>query len=141
MAAPLGLRRLQHVYHVLEMLVLEQPANQFRAGILFPFEPVRPRQKHLRLDPDQRRRHLEELPRPFQRHAVESPLDRSKKLSGDVCDGDVQDVDVLRSNQVKQEIQWPLETVQLHDEGLSADSDRRPGLGFRGAGNHLESAS
>ena len=56
---------VQQVGGRLELLVLEQPAHQRVARIFFlAFDAgrgLRPRQQHLRLDVDQRRRHHEEL--------------------------------------------------------------------------------
>ena len=51
-------------------------------------------------------------------------LDRSEELVGDAGDRDVEDVDVLLPDQVQQQVQRPLEAVELDDQELLARDER-----------------
>ena len=94
-------------------------AHQLGAWILHLAVRIhRPGQQHLRLDPDQKRRHLQELARPVQpqpRH----PLDRPQELRRDLRDRDVEDVNVLHADQVQQQVERTLKPLQLdHEAGV-----------------------
>ena len=109
---------LEPLRGVPEVLVLEQPPDQLRARVLDLALVVDPaRQQHAGLDPDQRRRHLQELPRPVQVVRLHAP-DGVEELVGDLRDGDVEDLDVLRADQVQEEVQRAVESLQLDDERL-----------------------
>jgi hypothetical protein len=98
------------------VLILQQPPHQLRARILHLARSVRtPRQQHLRFDPYQRRGQLQKLARPVQTERLHT-RDRLQELPRDLRDRNVENVNVLFPDQVQQQIQWTLETVQLHDE-------------------------
>src|SRR5690606_2709978 len=104
-----------------EMLVLEQSAHQVGTRIdQLAILVHAPRQQHLRLDPDQRRGHLEELARTVEPEPLD-PLDRLEELLGDAGDRDVEDVDVLFPDQVEQQVERTLEPLELHDEAGVGD--------------------
>ena len=105
----------------LELLMLEQPAHQRVARVLdLAFDAgggLRPRQQHLRLDVDQRRRHHEELAGDVEIELLHQ-RDRLEVLRGDERDRDVVDVDLVLPDQVQQQIERSLEVRQLDREGI-----------------------
>src|SRR5690606_26834162 len=106
-----------------EMLGLEETPHQRGTRVHQLSALIRPaREEHLRLDADQRRRHLEELAGAIEAQALDA-LDRAEELFRDARDRDVEDVDVLLANQVEQQIERALEPLELHDE--AAFGDRR----------------
>src|SRR5688572_616354 len=110
-----------------EVLVLEQPPHQLRARILLVAQPIRvPGQQHLRFDPYQRRRQLQKLARTVQPQRFHA-RHRLQELPRDLRDWYVEDVDVLLADQMQQQVEGALETVQLHDECAFGKSAR----GFR----------
>src|SRR5688572_7456962 len=94
------------------LLVFEQPPDEFRARIFPRLVALVPRKQHLRLDAQQARGHLEVLGRLIDRHG----LDARQELFGDACDGDVVDVDALIPDQGQQQVERPLELLQLDDK-------------------------
>jgi hypothetical protein len=94
------------------VLVFQQPAHQVRTRVVLVLFRT-PGEEELRLDADQRRRHLQELPGPLQLQPVHL-RDHRQELLGDARDRDVEDVDVLLANQVQQEVERPLEAIQAH---------------------------
>src|SRR2546421_91365 len=79
-----------------------------------PFHIQRPRQQHLRLDPQQPRRHLEVV-----RRLVQPQLaDHREELIGDLRDRQVGDVELVLVDQVQQQIQGARELLQLDDEAV-----------------------
>src|SRR5690606_12522566 len=97
---PLPFRRLKRPRDLTEVLILQQPALQFRARVVFLFL-LPAREEQLRLDLYQGSRHLDELPRTLQIPPVQF-LDRLEELLGYTCDGDVEDVDVLLPDQMQE---------------------------------------
>ena len=102
---------------VLERLVLQQLAHQFRSrveaqALLLAFLLRRGRQEHTRLDFHQRRGHHHELARNI-RVELGEHLDVGDVLLGDPGDGDVVDVHLVPADQVQQQIERPVVDVQV----------------------------
>jgi hypothetical protein len=95
-----------------DLLILEQPPDEFRARILPRLVVLVPRQQHLRLDAQEPRRHLEVFGGLVDRHR----LDARQELFGDAGDRDVVDVDPLVTDQREQEVQRALEMLELDDK-------------------------
>ena len=118
LVGPLPLRRpqllalVQQLGRRLELLVLEQPADERVARIfLLAFDAgrrLRPRQQHLRLDVNQRRRHHEELAGDVEVQLLHQ-LDGVEILLRDERDRNVVDVDLVLLDQVEQQVERALE--------------------------------
>ena len=102
-------------------LVLEEAADERVARIFFfaldAGGGFGPRQQHLRLDVNQRRRHHEVLARDVEVHLLHQ-LDGLEVLRGDERDGDVVDVHLVLLDEVKQQIERPLEVFELDGVGV-----------------------
>ena len=100
----------------LELLVLEQPPHQRVARILFlaldAGGRLGARQQHLRLDVDERRGHHQEFARDVEVQLLHQ-LDRVEVLLRDERDRDVVDVDLVLPDEVQQQVERPLEVVEL----------------------------
>ena len=112
---------VQQARRRLEFLVLEEPPDQRVARIvLLRFDAcrrLRPRQQHLRLDVNQRRRHHDVLARDVQIELLEQ-RDRVEILRGDQRDRNVVDADLVLPDQVQQQIERALEIGQLDRKGV-----------------------
>jgi hypothetical protein len=116
-AAPVRLGTLRGAARLPEVLVLEQPSHQLRARILqHALHVLAAREDHLRLDADQHRRRFEEFAGPVQSESLDS-LDRGEKLRRDLGDRNIEDVDILLADQVQQQVERALETLEFDDEG------------------------
>ena len=83
-----------------------------------------PRQQQLSLDPDQAGRHLEKLARIVEVLGLDAH-DGTEKLTGDQSDGDFENVDVLLPDQMEQQIQRPLESLDVDDQEVLASEKTR----------------
>ena len=120
---------------LLKQLVLQQTPHEFGPRIIFPFRIAAPRQQELGLDVDQRRGQLQELAGAIELQTVEAVGQGLVELPGDGGDRNVEDVDVLRPNEVQEEIQGPLKAVELHQKRLC-----RP-LARKSVGHHRHETS
>src|SRR5881392_27215 len=107
-----GRRLAQPLDQLADLLVLEQPPHQLGPRIFPLVVSQPPRQQHLRLDPQEPRRHLEVVRRLVQPQLV----DHREELIGDLRDRQVGDVELVLVNQVQQQIQGARELLQLDDE-------------------------
>jgi hypothetical protein len=105
---------VQQLCRRLELLVLQQPADQGVARILFRLRllGVLPRQQHLRLDMDQRRGHHQEFAHDVQIQLLHHD-DVIEVLLRDERDGNVVDVHLVLLNEVDQQIERSLELGDL----------------------------
>src|SRR5688572_1398311 len=113
----LPLQLLQRLRRLLEPAILEELSDQALARVLFLLHGRDGGgKKHARLDPHERRRHHEELPRHFQ---VQLPhqIQRLQILAGDLRDRDVGDLDLVLLDQVQQQVQRPFEGREVHPNG------------------------
>ncbi len=117
----LGVR--ERVGDLAKQLVFQQPSDQLGSGVLVFPEVAAPRQEHLRLDAHERRGHLQELAGPLQAQVPLDSLDRRDELTRDLRDRDVEDVDVLRADQVEQQVERALERLEVDDELVVALRD------------------
>jgi hypothetical protein len=109
-----GLPILQVLGDHLELSVLDQSLDELFAGVdLFAlFVDRRSRKEHLRLDPNERGRHDQVLPGQLQielLHEAQMP----EILGGDVGDRDIRDVQLVPLDEVQEQIERPLECVEL----------------------------
>jgi hypothetical protein len=115
-AAPQLLRAFEPERGFAEMLVLEKAPHKLGPRVLQPIPFQTPsRQNHLRLDTDQQRGHFQEFASPIQTKHLDT-RDRPQKLSGDVRNRNVENVDILFTDQMQQQIERAMEPVQLDDE-------------------------
>ena len=132
---PLQFGRAQRTRDLLKQLVFEETAYEFGPRIIFPLHVAPPRQQELCLDVDQRRGQLQELPRAVELQTLDAVGEHILELPGDGRNRDIEDVDVLRPNEVQKQIQGSLKAVELHDERL-----RRP-LARKSVGNGRQGTS
>ncbi len=102
----------EHVDDFSHLLILEQATHQLRTRIIPRFVAAVLRQQHLRLDAQKPRGHLQVLGRFIQPQRLDAP----QELFRDPRDGDVIDVDLLLTEQRKEQIEWPAEVRELDDE-------------------------
>ena len=95
---------MQQLGRGLELLVLEQPADERLARILFRIllRGIGPRQQHARLDVNQRRGHHEELPRDVEVQLLHQ-VEVVEVLLGDERDRNVVDVHLVLLDEVEQQ--------------------------------------
>jgi hypothetical protein len=88
------------------------------------------RQDHLCLDAHEQCGNFQEFARPIEPQRLDT-FDRRQELRRDLRDRNVEDVDVLLADQVQEQVERPLESLQLDDEravGRAGDAgidDRR----------------
>jgi hypothetical protein len=107
--------------HVAVLPVLEQLLDQFEARVFLlhflVFAIEFGGQQHLGLDLDQRGRHHDEVA-----HHVEvflaHHIEETQVLVGDFVDGDVEDIDFLRLDQVQQNLERALEILEVKTKHL-----------------------
>ncbi len=116
MPAPLQLRGAQPARDFPEEFVLQQAANEFRARIVLPGRIDRARKKHLRFDADEGRGQLQELAGTVEVQPVQLSGYRVVELTGDARYRDVEDVDILRPDEVQQQIQRAVEAIEFDNE-------------------------
>ena len=112
-------QRLKLAGGVLELLVFDQPTNEFKARILFILFAdlglgfLVGGQEFPAFDVDQGGRHHQELASDFE---VQFPhlIDIGNELRGDSSEVDLVNVDLLLLDQVQQQIQRPFEHVELN---------------------------
>ncbi len=111
---------LQPEGDLLDLLVFQQPAHQFRPRIL-PALLLRPaRQQHLRLESHEAARHVEIVGGLVEAEFV----NHAQELVGDPRDRNVGDLDLLLPQQVQQQVERTVEPVELHHEARgSAQGD------------------
>src|SRR5262249_21811277 len=76
------------------------------------------RQQQLRFDVNQRRSHHQKIARDGDVQLLHQ-LEISQVLLGDVRDRDVVDVDFVFSDQIEQQVEWPLKDFQLNAVGVT----------------------
>ena len=113
-ASPLGLRSGQTLTDVPNLFILEQTAHEFGPRIFVLRLPM-PRQEHLGLDVDEPRRHLDELTGVVQILGLD-PFDGRQELTCDPGNRDLEDIDVLLADEVQQQVERPLEALDVDDE-------------------------
>ncbi len=100
----------------LVLLVLEEAPHERFARILLKalvvLGGIGTRQQHARLDVDEGRRHHEELSRDVEIQLLHQ-RDEAEVLLGDERDGDVVDVHLVLANEVDQQVERPLERIEL----------------------------
>ena len=108
-----------------DLLVLQQPAHQLGPGVVVLLARG-PGQQHGGLDAHERRGHLQELAG-FVELRLHERLDGGQELARDAGDGNVEDVDVLGADQMKEKVQRSVEAVDLDDQQPLASRRRRDG--------------
>ena len=121
----LGLRRGQAFADLPNLLVLQEPAYELCPGILILRVAV-PRQEQLRLDSDKAGRHLQEFSGIVEIRGL-NVHDGAEELMRDQRDGDLENVDVLLPDQMKQEIQRSLESLDVDDKEVLLSERTRSG--------------
>jgi hypothetical protein len=93
-------------------LILEQPADQLRAGVFPALVILAPREQQLGLEPQQPAGHFEVIRRLIEAEIVH----HGQKLVGHSRNRDVRDIDLLLAEQMQQQVERTREALQLHDE-------------------------
>ena len=95
------------------LLIFQQPAHEFSAGIFPRVLAVGPRQQHLRFDSQQAGGHFEVI-----RRFVESErADARQELLGDAGNRDVVNVELFIADERQQQIERAGEVAELNDKG------------------------
>ena len=99
----------------LHLLVFEQTAHQFGSWVFgfFAFGHLFGRQQHARFDLDQHGRHQQVFGRQLQ-IALPDFFNIGQVLARDASHRNVEDVEVLLSNQIEQQIQRAFESLKKH---------------------------
>ncbi len=113
-ASSLCLRAGKQMADVADLFILEEPAHELSTRILVLRVPM-PRQEHLGLDVDEPGRHLDEFSGVVQILGFD-PFDGGQELTGDPGDGDFEDIDVLLTDEVQQQVERPLKALDVDDE-------------------------
>src|SRR5690606_32417211 len=102
----------------LHLLVFEQPADKLRTRIIDLFSAVClfDGQKHAGFDLDQQRRHQQVFSRQLQ-VVLAYLLDIREILQRDLGHGNIQHIEILLADQLKQKIQQPLEGLKTNLQG------------------------
>jgi hypothetical protein len=92
---------LEHLGGLFEPLVFQKPVDQVASrvfGLPFGLIPHRPRKQHLALDVDELGGHVDELCGRIYLVGLKL-VNVGEELRGDLCNGDVVDVDVLLADE------------------------------------------
>jgi hypothetical protein len=106
--------------HFLEALVFLQAPDQLRARVVLVLDFRLARQQHPRLDLGEHRRHHQVFGSQFETQCPHHG-DVVDVLAGDLGDVDQQDVEVAAADQVEQQVERTLESLQHHLEGVRRD--------------------
>jgi hypothetical protein len=96
--------------------VLEETPDEFGTWILVLFVH-RPRQEHLRFDTDEGGSHLQKFAGTVEITDFQI-LDSPQELLRDRRDRDIENIDILRPNEMKKQVERPLKPIELDEEEI-----------------------